>query len=51
MSETPKFRIWLNKRVLDVPPDPSERVERSLDPANLLIEVRRNGQWERWPAA
>lgn len=45
MVESPKFKIWLN-RVLASGPTPEERVEKDMQPENLLVETRVNGTWQ-----
>lgn len=47
MTETAKFKVWLNRRIiaLDGKPSAEERVKKDLQPDNLKVEVRENGKW------
>jgi hypothetical protein len=44
MTETVKFKIWLN-RTLASGPTPEERVAKDMAPKNLKVEVREDGTW------
>jgi|SRR5882724_1200408 len=44
MTEHAKFRIWINK-VLYNTKDPELEVEKEMDPKNIKVEVREDGQW------
>jgi protein subunit release factor B len=43
MTETVKFKIWLNRMLMDKTPE--ERVAEMMDPKNLRVEVQENGKW------
>lgn len=45
MAESPKFRVWINRRIAFGGESPDDRVQKDMMPDNLRIEVRRNGQW------
>lgn len=46
MAQSPKFDIWV-KRQLWLNPDPPEvRVERDMDPKNLLVMAMTEGRWK-----
>jgi len=46
MAETQKFRIWVNRTLWGNPEPPEKRVERDMDPANLLIMGQVDGKWK-----
>lgn len=46
MTETAKFRIWVNREVWGHPLPPEEQVAKDMDPANLLIMAREDGHWK-----
>lgn len=49
MAETPKFRVWLNRRLYEIQQgETMERtVEKMMAPENLLVEVKNaEGGWE-----
>lgn len=46
MAESPQFRIWVNRRIWGNPEPPEQRVERDMDPANLLIMGVVSGSWK-----
>ncbi len=46
MTETAKFRIWLNREIWGHPLPPEERVAQDLAPENLLIMARSDGHWK-----
>lgn len=46
MTETAKFKVWLNRQLYHHGETPEERVARDLDPKNLLVEVRGPGGWQ-----
>jgi RF-1 domain len=37
MTEDPKFRIWVNRKLLGNPLPPEEQVKRDMAPENLII--------------
>lgn len=45
MTDTLAFKKWLAQKLLDGP-TPEERVERDMEPHNLLVEGRENGTWQ-----
>ena len=47
MTQTGKFKIWLNKRLFEIKEQETleERVDRELKSHNLKIEVRQNDKW------
>ena len=49
LSETPKFKMWLSQKILEVESGKTlaERVEEQLEPEKLKIEARNEeGKWE-----
>jgi hypothetical protein len=46
MTKTAKFRIWLNKKIWLEGRDPEAEVRRMMQPHNLLVEGRRDGEWQ-----
>jgi hypothetical protein len=45
MTEDPKFKLWINRRLFFGGDPPETRVRRDMMPDNLKIEVRQNGRW------
>ncbi len=45
MTQTVKFRIWVNKTLWGNPLSPEERVAQDMDPSNLLIMAQEGGRW------
>jgi hypothetical protein len=45
MVQSPKFGIWVNRTLWGNPEPPEERVEKDMDPSNLLIMAREDGRW------
>lgn len=47
MTETKKFKVWLNRKIfeLDGKPSPEEQVAQNMIPDNLKIEVKEDGKW------
>lgn len=47
MTETTKFKTWLNRKIfeLDGKPSPEEKAEKDMIPDNLKVEVKENGRW------
>lgn len=46
MVESTKFKLWINRRLAQGP-TPEERVEKDMQTENLLVEIKKNGRWER----
>lgn len=46
MAESGKFKVWLNKKLLGVKGTPEERVEKDMNPSNLLIMGKTDGKWK-----
>lgn len=48
MTEHPKFKVWLNRRVfeLDGKLSPEDKAANDAIPDNLKVEVRQNGRWQ-----
>lgn len=44
MTEDPKFRVWVNKKLYGSPLSPEEQVERDMAPENLIIYGYENGK-------
>lgn len=44
MVKSPAFRIWMNKQLASGP-TPEEKVEQDMEPQNLRVEFREEGQW------
>lgn len=49
MAETPTFKTYVKQRAARLnPKEIEEKVDRWMDPANLVVEVRNSeGRWER----
>jgi protein subunit release factor A len=47
MAETPKFKVWVNRRLYEIQQGESmeKTVERMMEPQNLVVEVKRDGKW------
>lgn len=47
MAETPKFKVWVNRRLYEIQQGETmeHSVEKMMAPENLLIEVKRDGKW------
>lgn len=45
MVDSPKFRIYVNRRLYFQGEAPEKRVQKDMLPDNLKIEVRQNGKW------
>lgn len=47
MTETNKFKIWLNREIAvrDGLPTPEERVAEDMQPEKLRFEVKQDGKW------
>src|SRR5580693_2462805 len=43
MTETAKFKVWVNREIWGHPLPPEEQVARDMDPANLLIMAQSQG--------
>lgn len=48
MTEDPKFKIWINKKVWEAQgrKSPEEKVKEDMIPDNLKVEVKQDGKWE-----
>jgi hypothetical protein len=46
MVNSQKFGIWKQKMLWGNPEPPEKRVERDMDPSNLLIMAREDGKWK-----
>jgi protein subunit release factor B len=46
MAESKKFQTWVNKQAWGNPEPPEKRVEKDMDPSNLLIMARADGKWK-----
>ena len=46
MTESGKFRVWVNRQLLGNPEPPEVAVQRQMDPGNLLIMGRESGKWK-----
>ncbi|HUY44689.1 MAG TPA: peptide chain release factor-like protein [Streptosporangiaceae bacterium] len=46
MTETGKFRAWLNREIVLNGRDPEAEVRREMQPQNLLVEGRAGGKWQ-----
>jgi protein subunit release factor B len=44
MVESVAFKVWMNAKLYEGP-TPEERVEKDMDPKNLLVEGREEGTW------
>jgi protein subunit release factor B len=45
MTQTTKFRVWVNREVFMQGRDPEAEVRREMQQHNLLIEGRENDRW------
>ena len=45
MTASGKFRVWLNRKILLAGKDPEAEVRREMQPHNLLVEGRVDGDW------
>lgn len=51
MSEDPKMMVWLRReanRITGKEAEIKEKVENSLNPKNLLVEIKKDGLWTEW---
>jgi protein subunit release factor B len=46
LVESPKFKAWKHKKLWGIKESPEKRVERDMEPSNLLILGREEGQWK-----
>jgi hypothetical protein len=46
LTQTKKFEIWKRKLIWGNPEPPEKRVERDMDPSNLLIMGKSDGKWK-----
>lgn len=45
MTEHPKFKVWLNKKIWLAGKSPEQRVREDMEPQNLKIEVHDGESW------
>lgn len=45
MTETPQFKIWINRMLWKNPLSPEEQVAKDMDPKNLLVMGRVGDRW------
>lgn len=45
MTESGKFRVWLNRKIMLEGKDPEAEVRREMAPHNLLVEAFIDGEW------
>ena len=46
MAETEKFKLWVKRQLWANPEPPEKRVQRDMDPKNLLVMGRDEGRWK-----
>lgn len=46
MTETAAFKMWLSRKLYEGP-TPEERVEKDMQPENLVIEGKVDGKWTK----
>lgn len=47
MAETPKFKVWVNRRLYEIQQGETmeETVEKMMAPENLVVEIKVDGKW------
>lgn len=45
MTEDPKFKIWVNRKVWHSGKSPEQKVKEDMIPDNLKVEIKDDGKW------